>query len=188
MCGTAEFSELLRQRRSIKEFEPTPVSRGTLLDLVEAARFSPSANNKNPWRFVLVTERQALDRLSETHPYCRWLHSAQAAIAIAVDPTATRYWLEDCSIAAYSIWLAATAKRVGVAWAAMYQSDNPAESERRQQFVRDILGIPATLAVPMVLGIGYFDKVPPEKPRPELREIVHFERYGQAGAQQATAS
>lgn len=45
---------------------------------------------------------------------------------------------------------------LGAAWAAMYQSENLEESARRQQFVRQILSIPDNLAVPMVLGVGYW--------------------------------
>ena len=151
--------------------------REALLELVDVARRSPSGVNKNPWRFVIITERNTLDNLSQAHPYCHWLSSAQAGIAIVADPASTQYWLEDCCIAAYSIWLAATAQGLGMSWGAMYQSDNAAESERRQGFVRKVLSIPDSMQVPMVLGIGYPQASPPEKKRPDLEEIVCWERY-----------
>ncbi|MBI4187582.1 MAG: nitroreductase family protein [Chloroflexi bacterium] len=169
--------EALRKRRSVKSYLATPVPRETLQALVDLARLSPSGGNKNTWRFIVITQHNALERLSQTHPNCKWLSSAPAGIAIVIDPTSTRYWLEDCSVAAYSIWLAATAQGLGVAWAAMYQNGNPAETERRQQFVRETLSIPGNLVVPMVLAIGYPESQPTAKPRPELKDIICWDGY-----------
>ena len=122
--------EAIRNRRSVKSYLSTPVPREKLETLVDLARLSPSGDNNNSWRFLVITQRDTMERLSQTHPDCKWLNSAPAGIAIIIDPTSTRYWLEDCSVVAYSIWLAATAQGLGAAWAAMYQSDNPTESER----------------------------------------------------------
>ncbi|MDP2729541.1 MAG: nitroreductase family protein [Dehalococcoidales bacterium] len=169
--------EMLRGRRSCKDFLDTPVSPEILSELVDIARYSPSGANKNTWRFIIITERQTLDRLSETARTCSWLNSAQAAIAVVIDPLSTRYWLEDCSVAAYSIWLAAEARGLGAAWAAMHQGDKPEESVRRQKHVREILSIPDELAVPMVIGLGYRKSPPAERERPALEEIINWESY-----------
>ena len=173
--------EALRTRRSTKNHSARVVSPQTLLELVDIARFSPSAANKNPWRFIIITRRSTLDRLSETQPHCRWLATAPAGIALAVDPNYTRYWLEDCCVAAYSIWLAAIGKGLGVAWAAIYQSDDAAESERRQKFVREVLSVPDGLNIPIVLAIGYPQTSPPERQMPTLEEVVHWESYSPGG-------
>ncbi len=172
-----DFNEVLRTRHSVKSYLSTPLPREKLETLIDFARLSPSGANKNTWRFLLITQHDSLKRLSQTHGACKWLNAAPAGIAIVIDPTSTRYWLEDCSIAAYSIWLAATAQGLGVAWAAMYQSDNPDETKRRQQFVRETLSIPDNLLVPMVLAIGYPESQPPPKSRPELKNIICWERY-----------
>ncbi len=174
--------EAIRTRRSTKGFSTTPVPAQMLSDLVDTASYSPSGANKNPWRFVIITERNTLDRLSKASPHCNWLASAQAGIAIAADPAYSRYWLEDCCVAAFSIWLAAMAQGLGAAWAAMYQSDNAEESERRQGFVREVLSVPDGLNIPMVMAIGYPQGPPPERKRPALEEIVHWERYATGGA------
>ena len=169
--------EALRTRRSCKDFLDTPVPTETLSELIDIARYSPSGANKNTWHFIIITERQALNRLSEIARTCSWLASAQAAIAVIVDPASTRYWLEDCSVAAYSIWLAAEARGLGVAWAAMHQSDNSEESARRQKCVKEILCLPDELYTPMVLGLGYRKSPPSEKKRPALAEILAWENY-----------
>ena len=173
--------EALRTRRSTKIFSTRAVSPQTLLELVDIARFSPSGANKNPWRFIIITRRSTLDRLSGTQPHCHWLATAPAGIALMVDSNYTRYWLEDCCVAAYSIWLAAIGKGLGVAWAAVYQSDDAGESERRQKFVREALSVPEGLCIPMVLAIGYPQTAPPERKMPTLEELVHRESYTGSG-------
>lgn len=169
--------EAIRIRRSIKSFQPTPVPRETLENLVDLARYSPSGANKNPWRFVVTTDRDSLQKLSQVARTCGWLASAPAGIAIAADPAVSRYWLEDTSVAAYLICLAGAAQGLGVAWAAMHQSDNPEEGKRRQDLVREILSIPASLMVPMILAVGYPAAQPPPRTRPELKDILFWERY-----------
>lgn len=172
-----DIIEALRTRHSTKNFSQEPVSLKLLSELVDISRHSPSGSNKNPWRFILITERKTLDHLSQAHPYCGWLASAQAGIAIVVDPASSRYWLEDCCLAAYSIWLAGMAHGLGTAWAAMYQSDNTPETERRQKFVRQILSVPDKLQVPMVLGIGFPMPSSTQRKLPEVEEIVFREYY-----------
>jgi nitroreductase len=174
--------EAIRNRRSVRAFLTTPVPRERLEALADLARLSPSGANKNTWRFLLITQKGSLERLSQAHVACKWLSAAPSGIAIVIDPASTRYWLEDCSVAAYLIWLAATAQGLGASWAAMYQSDNAEETKRRQQFVREILVVPENLMVPMVLSIGYPESQPAAKNRPELKNIICWDRYAAVSA------
>ncbi|MBI2917107.1 MAG: nitroreductase family protein [Chloroflexi bacterium] len=180
-----DLIEGLRTRRSTKGFSQAPVAREALLELVDIARHSPSGGNKNAWRFVITTDRAKLDRLSTAHPHCRWLATAPAGVAVVVDPAATQYWLEDSCVAAYSVWLAAVGRGLGVAWAAMYQSWDPVESQRRQAFVREVFSIPDNFNAPMVLGVGYPQAVPPTRKRPSLEEVVAWECYADGARPQA---
>ncbi len=169
--------DALLARRSCKDFLPAPVPREILNELIDIARYSPTGANRNAWRFIAVAERQTLNNMSQIARTCGWLASAQAAIVIIIDPIATQYWLEDSSVAAYQIWLAGEARGIGVAWAAMHQSNNPEEGARRQAAVRSLLNIPANFNVPMILGLGYRKSPPPERKRPNLDEIIAWERY-----------
>ncbi|MDO8692083.1 MAG: nitroreductase family protein [Dehalococcoidia bacterium] len=168
----------ISSRRSTKQYTGDPVPREILQRLVEAAYCSPSGANKNPWQSIVVTDRGLLDRLAEAHPYCGWLKSAQAAIVIAADSAKSRYWLEDCCAAAENIWIAATALGLGAAWAAMYMSDNPEETARREGVARETLGIPDSLRVPLILGLGKPATQPGDRKRPPLTEIVHWGKWG----------
>ena len=58
------LSELMRGRRSVRRFLPDPVPREVLRRLLEAAISAPSASNKQPWRFFVVTSRDRVDRMA----------------------------------------------------------------------------------------------------------------------------
>lgn len=174
-----ELSQVLYTRRGIKNFLPKPVPQDILLKLIDATRYAPSGANKNPCRFLVTTDRDALTRLGETARTCTWLASAPAGIAFMADTSSSRYWLEDCCVAAYTIWLSATDMGLGLAWGAMYQNDNSEESDRRQKHIRQILSIPDNLAIPMLLAVGYPDpeKPPAERKRVSLENIVCWDHY-----------
>jgi nitroreductase len=174
-----ELIEALHTRRSIKSYTTAPIPREVLLEILDATRYSPSGGNKNNWRFVVTVKREVIDKLAAVQPYSKWLGSAQVAIAIAGDPSISRYWLEDCCLAAYSIYLGALAKGVGVAWSAIYQSDNPTEDERRQNLVRELMEIPKGMKAPIVLGLGYPQNQPTPRTMAALPDTVSWERYGQ---------
>lgn len=72
--------ELLAARRSVRKFAPEPVSDELLARLVEAATLAPSASNKQPWRFVVVTSRATIDAMAEA------VSAAVERIARAVPP------------------------------------------------------------------------------------------------------
>ncbi len=168
----------IHNRRSIKQFALEPVPRATLQKLLEAAYDAPSGASNYPCRFVVITEREALDRLGETHPFCGWLKTAQAAVVVVADSAKSRYWLEDCCVAAQNIWIAATALGLGAAWSAVFLSDNPDETAKREGHVRGTVGIPDTLRAPIVLGLGVPDyQVSERSKRPPLAEIGHWEKY-----------
>ena len=61
---TPEFWRLVRSRRSIRRYLPLPVAEEVLLALLEAARWAPSAHNRQPWRFCVVTTPAAKQELS----------------------------------------------------------------------------------------------------------------------------
>ena len=174
-----EIIEALHSRRTIRSFTTKPVSQDILKQIVDAARYSPSGANRNPWRFIITTDRTKLDALSQTQQFCKWFNSAQAAIVVAGDPAGSPYWLEDCCLAAYSIFLSGLAHGIGVAWAAIYQSNNPAEDTRRQDYVRGLFSIPQELKVPVVLALGYPQNPPQPRKMPALEEVVSWEKYGQ---------
>ena len=112
------------KRRSIRQYQETPVSKEELTLLVKAAMAAPSASNRRPWSFVVVTEAEGLDALRGLHPYSNY--NAPAAIVVcgdlrrAYEGPMQEFWVQDCSAAVENILLAALDLGLGTVWIGAY--------------------------------------------------------------------
>jgi len=73
--------EAMKSRRSIRRFKPEKPDRGMILKLIEAAITAPSASNRQPWRFLIVTDRESIEKLA------RSVREAVDRVAHHVEPT-----------------------------------------------------------------------------------------------------
>lgn len=140
---------LIFSRRSIRVYSDEPVSERDLQGLLEAGMAAPSASNRKPWYFVVVTDRETLGALAEAHPYGKMLTRAGAAIAVCGDPGISTWWVQDCSAATENILIAAAALGLGAVWLGSH--GNP----EREQALRDVLGVPDSIGVLSLLSIGH---------------------------------
>jgi len=146
-------------RRSIRQYTSEPVSKEQIKKLLEAAMAAPSAGNRKPWHFVVVTDRAKLDALTR-HPRGKMLAQATLAIVVCADAKLSEmFWVQDCSAATENILLAATALGLGSVWLGVHP--NP----EREAAVREVLGVPAGIAVLNVISIGH----PAEKKEPRTQ-------------------
>ena len=98
-------------RRSIRVYSPGEVSEPVLTRLLEAAMAAPSAMTKDPWRFVVVRNKETLTKLAALHPGAAMLASASVAIVVCGDLDAAfdrqiSYLLQDCSAAIENLCMA----------------------------------------------------------------------------------
>lgn len=169
---------IIQQRREITRFQSRAIERPILEKVLEAGYLSPTGNHLPSREFIAVTDRTMLDHLSRTTPYMPWLKEAAAAIVVTARPDVSKYWLQDASIACGLIWLTAVDLGLGLAFGAVYHSEDAAESERRENFVRQALSIPHDRRVVAILGLGYPAQPPgPKKPMPR-ETIIFYERFG----------
>ncbi len=111
---------------------------------------APSAHNRKPWHFVVITERRTLDRLAETHKYAKMLHEAQLCISVCGDQSISeRFWVQDCSAATENLFLAATALGLGAVWCGVYPSQDMVED------ISKILGIEAPVVPLNLIAVGH---------------------------------
>jgi len=168
---TEELINAILARRSIRKYTAEPVSDEKIIKLLEATMAAPSASNRRPWHFVVVTERGKLDELAEGHPYGKMLFEAPLCIAVCGDPDiSNRFWVQDCSAATENLLLAAVGLGLGAVWLGVYPSDE------RVATVRRALGIPEAIIPLNLISIG----VPAEEkePRTQYDEArVHTERW-----------
>ena len=165
-----ELIEAIFARRSIRKYTVEPVSEADIKTLLEAAMAAPSASNRKPWQFVVVTERQMLDALAKVHPHGKMLFEATLCIAVCGDLTTfERFWVQDCSAATENLLLAATALGLGAVWLGVHPRED------RVAAVRQVLGLPETITPLNLVSIGH--PAEDKEPRTQYDESrVHRER------------
>lgn len=155
-----EAMETILTRRSIRHYTDQSVSPELITRLLRAAMQAPSASNKQPWYFVVIDDRQILDKVPEFHPYSNMLWQAPLAIAVCANSEAQPlYWTQDCAAATENILLAAHAEGLGAVWLAIYPR------EERVRGLKILLGLPDNIMPLSLISVGY----PSEKKMPEDR-------------------
>ena len=156
-------------RRSIRKYTNEPVAPEQLQRLLEAAMAAPSANNGQPWHFVVVTVRENLNRLADLHPYGKMLYQAAACIAVCGEPE-NPYWVQDCSAATENILIAAAELGLGTVWLGVHPRAD------REHSLRDALGLPPHITPLCLISIGH--PAEEKEPRTQYDEArVHHERW-----------
>ena len=157
--------DLLCTRRSVRRFQERPVAEETLQAVLDSVRFAPSARNTQPCRFLVIRNRQSLERLAALRgESSRPLARAGLAVAVVSDPAVSGRALEDGCIAAYHLLLAAWWHGLGSCWMGGMDTDA----------AKGILGIPSGLHLVTVTPLGY----PAESPAARDRRDVRVERDG----------
>ena len=173
-------------RTSVRSFTGEPVSHEQLETILKAGMAAPTAMNSQPWRFVVLTDK---DRIAEVFGQGRMskvFTSAGAVIVVCGETTSMRkpfgqpdapateqpnmFWYEDCSAAAENILLAAHALGLGAVWTAGYPA------EERIKPIAAALGLPANVKPLCIIPIG----VPTEVPAPKDKwkaENIHWEQW-----------
>jgi len=168
---TNELINTIFSRRSIRKYTAEPVGEQDIKTLLEAAMAAPSASNRKPWHFVVVTDRKKLDALADSHPYGKMLFEAPLCIAVCGDPTISqRFWVQDCSAATENLLLAAVALDLGAVWLGAYPSDE------RVAAIRKVLGVPNNIVPLNLISMGH----PAEQKEPRTQydeERVHREKW-----------
>ncbi len=162
--------DVIKARRSIREFASHSVSDEQIRALVEAAMAAPSASDRRPWEFVVVREAAARQALSDVHAWSRMAVDAPVVIAVCGQPGASRHWVEDCAAATTNLLLAAAALDLGAVWIALYP-----EAERQGR-VRQILCIPDHVEPFCLVPVGYPAQTKPPRALFDAAK-VHYERF-----------
>ena len=167
---------VIHNRKSVRSFIPQKeVSKDDLVTLVKAGMAAPSAVNKQPWAFIVVTERATLDSLTTGLPYAQMLKEAGAAIIVCGDldkavESLPEFWVQDCSAATENILLAAEAMGLGAVWTGAYPAMD------RAKFIQDMLGLPETIVPLNVIPVGHpaGETAPKDKWK---EENLHWEKW-----------
>ena len=111
-----EALEAIKTRRSVRSFSNKPVEREIIERILDCARLAPSANNTQPWEFVVVTDQAIRESIAGLTDYGKFI--AEAPVCIAVFCKDTKYYLEDGCAASENILVAAWALGLSSCWVA----------------------------------------------------------------------
>jgi nitroreductase len=160
--------EAITARRSIRKYKSEPVREEQLGKILEAARLAPSAGNRQPWRFLVVQEKNRKAQVAVVANNQSFLRDAGAIVVAAVDPEISPKWYEkDVMIALEHMVLAATALDLGTCWIGAFD-----EGELKR-----LLKIPEKHRVVALLPIGSADEKPRPTPRKDFHEIFFKEEW-----------
>ena len=173
------FISLIQKRRSIRKFQKKQVEAEKIDTLIEAALRSPSSMGRNPWEFIFVTDPSLLENLSKAKPHgSTFLKNAPLGIVVCADPNKSDIWVEDSSIAATFIQLAAESIGLASCWIQMRERMHD-RTKTAQDYVLETLNIPPTLKVECIISVGYPDEEKPPHKKDELQyDKVYLDRYG----------
>lgn len=169
--------EAIKTNRSVRQYADQPVSREHIEQIVNAGRLSGSAKNRQPWTFIILTEREQLEGIGGCGPWCGHLVGAAFAVVLVVDelnqpPTLTTPF--DLGRASQNMILAAWELGIASCMATIY------DQERAQT----LLGLPDDMDVPWAISFGYPhpDVDPRRRParasgRRLLRDVIKWERW-----------
>ena len=176
------FIDLLRSRRSVRQFQNKSVEQEKIDLLIEAMLRSPSSRSLNPWEFVVVSDPDILNGLATAKPHgASFIKNAPLAIVVCGDPDRSDVWVEDCSIAALILHLAATDLGLGSCWIQLRNREHDAQTTS-DKYVKGLLGLDEKLAVEAVIAIGYGKEDKPGHSRSSLLyEKVSYDKFGRKG-------
>ena len=152
--------ENILTRVSVRQFTGEKISQGQIDLLLRAAMAAPSAINRQPWAFIVITDDELISKLGEALPYSRCNNHPACAfipcgdLSKAIEGEMGAFWINDVSAATENLLLAAHAMGLGAVWTGLHPD------MKRATMVQELLGLPEHIIPLCVVPVG----VPAEQP------------------------
>ncbi len=177
-CSPEALLELIKGRRSIREFTEEPIPEDVLMDILEAGRWAPTGLNAQPWHFILVTEKGKRMELARSIRAfgVKLKHAFQcpAMVVLCADTKKSPKFSEkDVTLAGENMILLAEAHGIGSCWIGAFNEEK----------VKQTLGIPKGIKVVGILTLGRYRKKPDPPPKLPLTKVLHRESWRGAPTQ-----
>jgi len=163
-----DFLEILKKRRSIRKFSSQAIPQDIIEKIIDCARFAPTARNLQPWKFVVVRDRDTLIKLSEiTSPNGTFIKDANVCIVVCCQDT--KYYLEDgCSATVY-ILIASFCLGLGSCWIA-------GDKKPYVEEISSLLNIPQDYKIVSLVALGYPEEHADKEKKP-LRQVLCWNNF-----------
>jgi len=173
MEKTQDMFNIIKTRRSIRRYKPQEVPEEHLNRILEAARWAPSAINRQPWKFIVVRDREIKEKIGDASKFYfvlnRNVSEAPIIIVVCTKDNAYKWATVDCAMASQNIMLEAHSLGLGSCFIGAFDEHK----------VKQILDLPDKMGIIALITIGYPDGQVETPPRIEKDEIVSYDVYNQ---------
>ncbi|MDD5952730.1 MAG: nitroreductase family protein [Oscillospiraceae bacterium] len=175
-----ELLEQMKHRRSVRQYTGEAISADALNQILLAGLFAPSGRARRPWTFIVVRDKELLQKLSVCREHgSGMLSGADCAIVVLGDTTKTDVWTEDCSIAMAHMHLMADVLGLGSCWIQCRLREAP-DGRTVTEYLRELLHFPQTHQVEAILSLGVAEEHPEPHTVEELpMDQIHWEVFSE---------
>ena len=172
----ADFWSVVKNRTSVRQWQDKPVAKADIEDILRAGMAAPTAVDRRPWRFLVITDASKRDKLAGKVERGAMFRDAPVLIVVCGDMDAAlegegrEFWVQDCSAATENILLAITAKGLGGVWTGAYPI------KKRTAELQAALGLPKNIIPLDVVLLGYPKHTPTPKDKWDP-ENIHWEKW-----------
>jgi len=167
--------DIIKKRRSTRKYKEDEIPEEVLNRVLEAARLAPSGKNFQPWKFVLVKDKDLKEKLARAARGQMFIAEAPVIIAACGFPEQSyarqgnymKSWPIDVTIAIDHLMLQAAEEGLGTCWIGAFE----------EKEVKPLLGIPDDVRVLALTPLGYPDESPPDRGRKPLDEIISYDKF-----------
>lgn len=173
-----ETLDCIEKRRSIRNYNDTPVEWEKVGNILRAGQLAPSSGNVQDWKFIAVTDKTKRAALANASLKQHWVAKAPVIIVVYSDPKPTQrfyglrgeklYTIQNCAAAIENMLLAATDQGLASCWIGAFD----------EEMVSRVLGAPNGVRPQALIPIGYTDEDPEEVRRDRLVDIVYINSWG----------
>ncbi len=168
--------ECIKTRRSIRKYKEDDIPQDIIDEIIDCGRHAPSGHNKQPWSFIIVRDRNKIEKLSKIHEWAPFVANAPVCIVLCCTRTKEDYksvMYMSVACAAQNMLLAAHALGLGSCWTHINDFDEKSVEKK----VREILNVPKSIDPICMLPIGYPDQSRSAKHLKDIKDIVHFDKW-----------
>ena len=169
--------EAIKGRRSIRAFKSQNVPQEVVAELIDVARWAPSAGNIQPWEFIIIRKPEIKKRLVEAALGQAFIEEAPVVIVVCANESRSSqgygsrgkmlYCLQDTAAAIQNIHLLAYSLGLGSCWIGAFKEEE----------AREVLKLPQGIRPIAIIPVGYPAEAPPPGNRRPISQIVHYETF-----------
>jgi nitroreductase len=169
--------EILEKRHSVRNYSDRKVEDRLIEEILRAAMTAPTAHNSRSWEFVVVRQKDLIQKLAQAGKWISFAEGAQVIIVIVGNEQVSDKWIENCTLAAGFIYLEATNQGLGTCWAHVREGKTE-NGEDSEEYVKNLLDIPSDKRVLCLMPLGYpAEGNKPQRMKTLEKDKIHSEKW-----------